>query len=226
MLRAVLGFVAVGIAGSIALAAPAAADVSVTPAVAQRGGPAALVFSVPGERPAAHTTKIELLAPEKTPIAEIYPMSVTGWAPLLTSRKLDKPIEVIHGTRTTEVVTKVTWKRVGKAVPKAGEPVLLKVSLGPMPEAEQVAFTIVQTYSDGTVVRWADAPGAAHPAPVVRLLAVEEAGTAETRAAAPATDEPAGGGTPTWLLGAALIVVLAFVGEGLVLYTVDRRATA
>lgn len=234
--RALSGGIVAGVAAALALAVPAVADVTVTPDVAPRGGPAALVFTVPEERPKAHTTKVELLVPEATPIAEVYPMSVDGWAPLTTSRKLTKPLALIHGTRTSEVVSKVTWKRVGKTAPKPGQPALLKLSMGPMPDAEQVSFAIVQTYSDGTVVRWADAAAGKNAAPVVRLLDIEEAkgahsGGEEREAAAPAqassgSDSGSGGGDGvTWLVGAGLLIVLAFAAEGWILLSRRRSAS-
>ncbi len=233
--RALSGGIVSGVAAALALAVPAVADVTVTPEVAPRGGPAALVFTVPEERPKAHTTKVELLVPEATPIAEVYPMSVDGWAPLTSSRKLAKPLALIHGTRTSEVVSKVTWKRVGKTAPKPGQPALLKLSMGPMPDVEQVSFAIVQTYSDGTVVRWADAAGGKNAAPVIRLLDIEEAKGDHSRgeapkqeAAAPASDSSeggAGGGDgATWLVAAGLLVVLAFAAEGWILLARRRGA--
>ena len=231
--RAAAGAFAAGLAGAITLAAPAAADVTVTPAVAPKGGPAALVFTVPEERPGAHTKKVELLVPEATPIGEVYPMSVVGWAPATTSRKLDKPIELIHGSPSKDVVDKVTWIRVGKAPANPVPAALLKVSMGPMPQAEQIAFTIVQTYSDGTVVRWTDAPNAdgtpsKKAAPVVKLMDVSNA-TAPQAGQQPASSSSAGaadksdGGGPPWFLLAGLLVALAFVVEGWVLMSVGRR---
>ncbi|GAA1824018.1 YcnI family protein [Planosporangium flavigriseum] len=163
------------LAGAVAFVRPAAADVTVTPSAAIRGGPARVEFHVPEERPGAYTTKVELVAPEATPIAEIYPMSVDDWAPTITTRKLDQPVELIHGTTTTEVPASITWVRFGDAPSTPVQPAALAVSLGPMPQADRVAFTVVQTYSDGTVVRWSDSPDtggsqAQHPAPVVTLI--------------------------------------------------------
>ena len=64
------------------------------------------------------------------------------------------------------VTTAVTWVRVGESEPG---PARLALSMGPMPQAERLTFEVVQTYADGTVVRWADAAGA-HRAPVLTLL--------------------------------------------------------
>jgi uncharacterized protein YcnI len=161
--------------GGFTLAGPAAADVTVSPSEAPRGGPAELAFQITDDRPGAYTTQIELDAPEATPIAEIFPMSADDWAPRVTTRRLSQPVGLIHGTTTTEVVSSVTWLRVTGPPTGPAKPAELRLSLGPMPTTERVAFTVVQTYSDGTVVRWADPPTAdgsrpAHPAPVVKLV--------------------------------------------------------
>jgi uncharacterized protein YcnI len=226
--RAAAGAFVVGLAGAITLAAPAAADVTVTPNVAPRGGPAELAFTIPEDKAGAHTTKVELVPPAATPIAEIYPMSINGWAPISVSRELDKPVELIHGTTSRQVVAKITWSRVGKTPIKAGQPVVLKVSMGPMPQAPQVAFTIVQTYSDGTVVRWSDAAG--KPAPVVKLLDVSQAAppqAGQQAAGPPAADaaDKSDGNGPSWFLIVGVLVAMAFAVEGWVLYSARRRAS-
>ncbi|HEY0560484.1 MAG TPA: DUF1775 domain-containing protein, partial [Frankiaceae bacterium] len=58
------------------------------------------------------------------------------------------------------------------------------VSVGPLPKVATLTFKTLQTYSDGSVVRWIDAPAAAgqpeppHPAPTLSLTAA--GGTATT----------------------------------------------
>jgi uncharacterized protein YcnI len=170
------------IAGTFAFAAPAAADVNVSPQQLARGGGAELTFTIPEERPGAYTTKVELDLPESTPVAEMYALSVDAWAPDTVMRKLDHPLDLIHGSSATnEVPASMTWTYVADAPPATPKPFDLRVALGPMPQADQMAFTLVQTYSDGTVVRYADAPGANgekadHPAAVVKLSGDAPAG--------------------------------------------------
>ncbi|MFG1844997.1 YcnI family protein [Micromonospora carbonacea] len=144
-----------------------AADVTSTPEQARQGDPVRLEIVVPEERPGARTERIELRLPAAAPVGEAYPMSVTGWAPLITTRKLAEPIPGIHGTTMDTVTASVVWTR-AKGAP-AG-PARLAVSMGPLPQAEKMVFEVVQTYSDGTVVRWADPAGGARPAPVLTLL--------------------------------------------------------
>jgi uncharacterized protein YcnI len=169
-------------AGAFVFAAPAAADVNVSPNQLARGGGAELTFTVPEERPGTYTTKVELDLPEATPVAEMYALSADDWAPETAMRKLDQPLDLIHGSSATdEVPASMTWTYVADAPPAAPKPVDLRVALGPMPQADQMTFTLIQTYSDGTVVRYADAAGpngekADHPAAVVKLSGEAPAG--------------------------------------------------
>ncbi|MEU5783143.1 DUF1775 domain-containing protein [Micromonospora lupini] len=143
-----------------------AADVTTTPTEARQGDAVRLEFSVPEERAGTKTTRIEVRLPADAPVAEVYPMSVDGWAPTISSRTLDKPVAGIHSSGVSTVTTAVTWVRVGAG---ASGPARLALSMGPLPQAERLTFEVVQTYADGTVVRWADASGA-HRAPALTLL--------------------------------------------------------
>ncbi|MET8119747.1 DUF1775 domain-containing protein [Micromonospora sp. NPDC005189] len=143
-----------------------AADVTTTPTEARQGDAVRLEFTVPEERAGTKTRQIEVRLPADAPVAEVYPMSVNGWAPRISSRTLDKPVAGIHSTGVSTVTTAVTWVRVGESEPG---PARLALSMGPMPQVERIAFEVVQTYADDTVVRWADATGA-HRAPVLTLL--------------------------------------------------------
>ncbi|GGM03804.1 DUF1775 domain-containing protein [Micromonospora yangpuensis] len=154
-----------------------AADVTSTPGQARQGDPVKFEIVVPEERPGARTSKVELRLPTAYPIGEAYPMSVDGWAPQITTRKLDEPVASIHGPLVDTVTAAVTWTRVGSATTG---PNRFAVSMGPLPQAERMTFEVVQTYSDKTVVRWADPAGGAHPAPVLALLPAAPGGGADT----------------------------------------------
>ncbi|TNH26172.1 DUF1775 domain-containing protein [Micromonospora orduensis] len=143
-----------------------AADVTTTPTEARQGDAVRMEFSVPEERAGTTTRQIEVRLPADAPVAEVYPMSVDGWAPRISSRTLDKPVTGIHSSGVSTVTTAVTWVRVGEGKPG---PARLALSMGPLPQAEKLTFEVVQTYADGTVVRWADADGP-HRAPVLTLL--------------------------------------------------------
>ncbi|MEU4552169.1 DUF1775 domain-containing protein [Micromonospora violae] len=169
-----------------------AADVTTTPTEARQGDAVRLEFSVPEERAGTKTTQIEVRLPADTPIAEVYPMSVNGWAPRISSRTLDQPVAGIHSSGVSTVTTAVTWVRVGASDPG---PARLALSMGPMPQTDRLTFEVVQTYADGTVVRWADATGA-HRAPALTLLPPAAGGAGPVGHGghgAPAGGAPAGG---------------------------------
>ncbi|MET8350380.1 MULTISPECIES: DUF1775 domain-containing protein [unclassified Micromonospora] len=172
-----------------------AVDVTTTPTQARQGDAVRLEFTVP-ERAGTTTRQIEVRLPADAPVAEVYPMSVTGWAPRISSRTLDRPVAGIHSSGVSTVTTAVTWIRIGKGEPG---PARLALSMGPLPQVERLTFEVVQTYADGSVVRWADATGT-HRAPVLTLLpaAAGAAGPAGhgghgAPAAGAATDPDAGG---------------------------------
>ncbi|MEH0841520.1 DUF1775 domain-containing protein [Micromonospora sp. CPCC 205711] len=145
-----------------------AAGVTTTPTQASQGDAVELALVVPEERPGARTEKIEFKLPADAPIGEVYPLSVNGWAPLITTRRPEQRVEGIHGFSVDTVTASVVWTRAaGKLQPG---PARLSIAMGPLPQAERMAFEVVQTYSDGTVVRWADPAGGAHPAPTLALL--------------------------------------------------------
>ncbi|MEH1099048.1 DUF1775 domain-containing protein [Micromonospora sp. CPCC 205561] len=164
------GAVAVLVAtGVLAWPAPAyAADVTTNPTRAPQSGSVKLEFVVPEEVPGTRTARIEIRLPADAPIAEVYPMSVPGWAPRITSRALDRPLTGLHGSRVDRVTSAVTWIRMPGT---AAGPARLTLSVGPLPRADRVAFEVVRTYADGKVVRWAG-PTGARRAPTLTLLPV------------------------------------------------------
>lgn len=88
-----------------------------------------------------------------------------------------------------------------------------------LPDAETVSFPATQTYSDGTVVRWDQAPlpgggEPEHPAPALHLTGAD---------AEPADDHPApvlaatttADNSARWLAGGALTVAAVAVAAAL-----------
>jgi uncharacterized protein YcnI len=154
----------------VGLAAPAAADTTVSPATAEQGSGVNLTFTVTNDSPSTAITKVTLTLPTDNPIAEVYPLSVPDWAPQLTDRKLDPPVAGIHGSLLSEATATVTWTAMpGKAIQPGGSADLM-VAMGPLPQADRVAFTVRPTYADGS------------------------AGPGETRVAMMLTPAPAGAG--------------------------------
>jgi uncharacterized protein YcnI len=140
---------------------------------------------VPTESNSASTVKVEVTLPEDAPVASVSTQPVPGWTATVARRTLSSPIEV-HGSEVTEVISKITWTATPTAAIKPGEFQEFPVSIGPLPETDQMVFKALQTYSDGEIVRWIDEPVAAgaeepeHPAPVLKLTAAtsDDAGAA------------------------------------------------
>ena len=196
---------ALAMMGLIALGPAAVADVNISPAQAVQGGEAELTFQVSNDRPGVWTNKVEVKFPDATPIGEIYPMSVAGWAPVATSRELDTPVDGVHNSGLTTVTSALTWTRADDAAkPPAVEN--LKVQLGPLPTTSEMVLTVIQTYSDGKTKPWSG-PTATGSGTVLKLEpAAAAAAPAATDAATVATTPEEGGtGTEIGLIIAGII---------------------
>ncbi|GAA3341528.1 hypothetical protein GCM10020358_33230 [Amorphoplanes nipponensis] len=134
-------------AGVLCAASPAAADVTVSPPSAPQGGAANVTFKVTNTARSA-ITKVKLLLPAEVPVAEVYPLSVDDWAPMITNRSLDTPMNGIHGEALTSTASDITWTAMpGRALPP-GRSAELTVAMGPMPASAQMSFTLQATYAD------------------------------------------------------------------------------
>ncbi|MET8067365.1 YcnI family protein, partial [Micromonospora sp. NPDC005313] len=162
-----LAAVLAGAVGWPGAANAAGVTVTASPAQVRQGDAIELSVLVPADRPGTRTTRIELTMPADAPIGEVYPLSVPDWAPTITTRTLDQPVPGMHAAELNQVTHSVSWLR----MPGTGTgPARLPLGMGPMPATDRLTFTVVQTYDDGTVVRWADPAGGAHPAPALDLL--------------------------------------------------------
>ena len=117
-------------------------------------------------------------------------------------RKVDQTLGGIHHGQVTEVVGSIVWTRSGAPAAGSGGAELI-ISLGPMPQTDQMTFGVVQTYSDGHVTSWnqppsAEVPRPEFPAPVLTLAppatppaqtGAEGTGAQAQESAAPADDD-------------------------------------
>ncbi|MFI5910663.1 DUF1775 domain-containing protein [Dactylosporangium sp. NPDC051541] len=182
-------------AGALALlgvAAPASADVAVTPTEAVQGEGADVTFRITNDSKTASITEIDVEMPVETPIAEVYPLSVDDWAPAMTNVKVDKPLESLHGYQITEVTTAVKWFAVeGRALPP-GATTELYLSIGPLPTTAKLQFSIILANSDGTQVRMTGQPGEpAAPALTLKTAPAGQGGHAAAHNGGAATDTDA-----------------------------------
>ena len=194
------------------LAWPASAHVSVTSPNAKAGAEAVLTFSVPTESDKASTTKVAVQLP---PFAAVSVLPKAGWRIATHTTTLAKPLVTDDGDKVTKAVTEVEWTALSTSSAIApGQFEQFTVEAGPLPEVASLAFGIVQTYSDKTVVRWNQvaAPGSDaepdHPKAVLMLAAHD--------AAQPTTAEPASTTGPTVLAIVALVVAAAALGVAVV----------
>ncbi|MFV2011072.1 MULTISPECIES: YcnI family protein [unclassified Micromonospora] len=211
--------------GVLGLATPAAAHITVYPSQATVGDYARLDFQVPNESDEHSTTKVEVVMPEDTPIASVSLARVPGWTVEVQTVPVDPPLEV-HGAQVTEAVSRVVWTaETPEASVQPGEFLDLPIRMGPLPEADQLVFKSLQTYSDGTVVRWIEVPvpgeeEPATPASVLTLTPADEdspavgGGQEQVDDQAPA-DDTATGESDTGGNGAALGVGIAGLLAGL-----------
>lgn len=166
--------------GAGALGPSAVADVQVSPSQAVQGQAASVTFAVRNDRPGVHTTKVRVDLPSRTPVAEVYPMSVADWAPTTVVGRSDQRLPGIHGAGLTQITTAIVWTRAADAPPPPPTEEL-RLEMGPMPAVESLVFAVTQTYSDGTVARWAgpspQSPGTPDaPGTVLTLVAPESTG--------------------------------------------------
>ncbi|NUO59615.1 MAG: YcnI family protein [Hamadaea sp.] len=211
---------AVATAAVAVSASAASAHVTVNPSQAVQGGYTKLTFRVPNEKDSASTTKVEVVLPVEQPIGHISVRPVPGWTVATEKTKLPAPVQAGEST-ITEAVTKITWTAAAEAAIKPGQFQEFDVSAGPLPQADQIVFKALQTYSDGDVVRWIEVPadGQAepdHPAPVLKLTGKTAASPSAGAVTVASADSSGSSGAATGLAVAALVVAaLAAVFAGL-----------
>jgi uncharacterized protein YcnI len=168
-----LALALVAAAALVLAAGPAHAHVTVNPSEAAQGGFATLTFKVPNESDTASTTQLVVEIPTDPPITSVSVQPVPGWTANVQRSPLPEPVTSEGGDEITEAVSSITWS--GGAI-EPGQFQQFPISVGPLPDSDQLVFKAVQTYSDGEEVRWIDEtpPGGEepeHPAPVLTLVA-------------------------------------------------------
>jgi uncharacterized protein YcnI len=188
-----LGGAAVVAVTMVATTLPAFAHVTVNSDDATQGAFSKLSFRVPNETDNTSTTKVEVFFPASQPLGFVSVKPHAGWSFTETKGKLAKPITTDDGP-VSEYVSSITWTASSAAVGiKPGMFDEFEVSAGPLPKAASMQFKTLQSYSDGSVVRWIEntpASGAEpeHPAPTLKLTA---AGASDTAAATTPASKPA-----------------------------------
>src|SRR4051794_19522485 len=161
----------------LALPAAAQAHVTLQPDQAAAGAFTVLDVRVPTERDNASTAKIDVKFPAGFAAARYQ--AVPGWRVRVITKKLATPIQTDDGP-ITEGVDRMVFTRTSRSGGiKPGQfqdfPISVQI---PGKAGDKLTFKALQTYSNGTVVRWIGAPGSDTPAPQVTVTAAAAQGAA------------------------------------------------
>jgi len=219
--------------------AAALAHVSIHPNVLPAGGFATVNVRVPNEQDKATVVKVQMQMPSGLTSVSVQPPP--GWTAVYKTRQLAKPIQTDDGPITSEV-SEVDWTAGTGAGILPGEFLQFPLSIStPDKTGAVVAFPTVQTYSDGSIVRWIGPPSADSPAPTIDVSKANgpmldvtggDAGPPASAAtmtlgAARAPAAASGGGASKGLAIAALIAgLLGLAVGGLALLRSGRRSRA
>jgi uncharacterized protein YcnI len=224
-----LGVVAAGMAGLLTLGVGvASAHVSVSSTDATPGGFGKVTFRVPNESDTASTTKVKIQLPTKDPIASVSVLPVPGWTIVPTTKKLNPPVKAPDGDTIDQTISVVEFDAAKGGGIAPGEFQEFSLSLGPIPKTDELAFNVVQSYSDGKDVAWIEptVAGAAepeHPAPVLKLAAAQPSAAPATAAAKPAASSSSSSSSGP-ALGLAIVALVLSVAA-VVLALLGRRRT-
>jgi uncharacterized protein YcnI len=139
---------------ALVLVPNAFAHAELSPPVAKAKALQLFTLAVPTEQANATTTTIEFTPPQGFGIDSFVP--VQGWKQDVQS----------SGSGDSAVVTKVTWS--GGKTP-TGDDSVFQFLASPS-SVKTYAFTVRQTYSDGSVVEWAGPESSDTPAPRVQAV--------------------------------------------------------
>ena len=209
-----VGLVAAATAtGVLLLAGTASAHVTVQPSTAVKGASdQTFSFRVPNEKDNASTTEVQVYFPSADPIASVLVAPTPGWKATITNVKLATPIQTDDGA-ITDAVSSITWTG-GSIAPGYYQD--FTVDMGQLPSnTGSLTFKALQTYSDGTVVRWIQdeepgQPEPANPAPVLTLTNAAPASgssTGSTKATTTAAASSSTSDTTARILGGVGVVV-------------------
>jgi uncharacterized protein YcnI len=190
--------------GVLGFAGAAFAHVTVTPSTAEQGSFSVITFRIPTESDTASTTKVDLNLDLAHPIAVVDVQQVPGWTAQVKQQKLATPIKDDDGNEVTSAVSEIVWTANSpRSAIQPGQFQQFPLELGPLPTTSSIAFKVLQTYSDGHVVRWiqtpvSGAPEPENPAPILTLTpAIGASASAPASTSAPASvSTPASTSTP------------------------------
>ena len=189
------------------LAPEASAHAEIMPARVPANGESEFVLSVEGEENAP-TVKVAMQLPAGMP--NVKAVSVPGWNSQMAGRV-------------------ISWT--GGRIPQGESGEFTIRAQFPNTPGARLRFPTVQTYGNGTIVRWIGAPSSDTPAPTILLTAAVAPPPPPPPPLPPppppvttstaASDNDSDDGSAGWLVGGVIIVVL--VGAGAALLWRRRR---
>ncbi len=226
---------------ALVLAPLAAAHAEMSPEDAKAGTSQRFVLSVENESADSPFVKVVVQFPLTVVTATF--VQVPGWTRTVKTTPLDTPVTGPDGETITDRIDTVTWE--GGSVGPGEEGEFPFSFVVPEQPGATLFFPTLQTYADGTVVRWIGAPGSEEPAPGVLVTEATGGGggtttepepvtttvattvttgpestttadTTETVAAPPASEEDDGSSWPLYL--GLLLLLAALAGLGYWLY--------
>jgi periplasmic copper chaperone A len=208
----------------VGLASAASAHVTVSSSDASPGGYGKLTFRVPNESDTASTVALRIQIPEEAAMGSLRVQPMPGWTATLTTLDLEEPIEV-HGQEISSYVSVVEFRAEDGGGIRPGEFQEFALSGGPFPDADEVAYPTVQTYSDGTEAAWiepsVDGQEPERPAPTLTLTGAAgghgdatDVDTASDASDASAAEDDGSATAALWLSIVALVVAVAGVALG------------
>jgi uncharacterized protein YcnI len=176
----------------LTFAGPASAHVTVQPGEAVQGSYTKLTFRVPNESDTAATVKLEVELPASIEGARTKP--VPGWTATVDGRT-------------------IRWEG-GRVEP--GQFQEFDISVGPLPEVDQLVFKAVQTYSDGSEARWIEetVDGEEEPERPAPVLTLTPAGDDEVQLAAAVDQDDVDGARTLGVTGIVVGAVALLTGIG------------
>jgi uncharacterized protein YcnI len=156
-------------------AVPAWAHVTITPPTVAAGAPERVIVRVPNEIDGRRTVRVELDFPPAGLLRGTVVEAVPGWS---ATERLTPSGEV----------SQVVWTAAPGGGVGTGQTAEFPLVVIAPPVPELLIFKALQTYDDGTVVRWIEPPnpdGSAAPRPYPTLLVTGPGGAPPTTTIAP-----------------------------------------
>lgn len=151
--------------GLLLSAAPAAAHPALQPGSAPIGSDGQFTLAIKSELPKVKTTKVEMILPvEEMPDLTARGVKPTGWNVTTSTVAFPRP-QTLKGKTYTKGVGSITWTATGKGGIEPLDTGFFLFNATLPDRAATLPVRVVQTYADGQVTRWFDAPLAGAPVP-------------------------------------------------------------